>query len=92
MELRQRLAAGSRAAWQLIGRLSQARHCPLGDEIQTNCRSTLVLQCRCETESLVGIEHSPKALDPTSGRSAVLGRNALGSRATAIKPDAAYVL
>jgi hypothetical protein len=32
--------------------------------------------------------HSPNAFGPTSGRSAVLGRNALEvSRATAIKPD-----
>src|SRR3954471_3358171 len=31
---------------------------------------------------------SPKAFGPANGRSAVLGRNALVCRATAIKPDA----
>src|ERR1700722_1569087 len=35
---------------------------------------------------------SPKALGPTSGRSAVLGRYALSSRATAMQPDAGYVM
>jgi hypothetical protein len=39
-----------------------------------------------------GDDISPKALGPVSGRSAVLGRNALEGRATAFEPDGAHIV
>jgi hypothetical protein len=38
------------------------------------------------------MRHSPKALDPTSGRRAVLGRMPLTSRATAMRPDTRHMV
>jgi hypothetical protein len=66
------------AGWQLIGRLSKARTTAACATDGTSC------------ENAAGVKTSPQALGPTSGQRAVLGRYALSSRATAIKPDDRY--